>query len=219
MTKSERVSIPKPLLFSIAIGFLLGCQAGDSPRRKGFQASSKHKGTPCFCTQRWGEGCVAGVVGCCTLCSPMHLLGWTQAEGEFLSVLRVLCMLGNVVLEQVTGLLAVGLACSLVAMTAAGLEPPNHFIHSSAGSESSQQESLGSREEGGRRGKKREREGRRRREGRREDLLGLPQRPRLSLPLYGACGLSREKSLAQAHSRTLSCWSHSCQSDPVGSAL
>lgn len=157
----------------------------------------------------------AGLGGCSTLCSSMHLLGWTQAEGEFLSFLQVLCMLGNVVLEQVTGLLVVGLACSLVAMTAAGLEPPNHFIHSSAGSESSQQESLGSREEGGRRGKKREREGRRGR----EDLLGLPQRPRLSLPLYGACGLSREKSLAQAHSRTLSCWSRSCQSDPVGSAL
>lgn len=156
-----------------------------------------------------------GVGGCSTLCSSMHLHGWTQAEGEFLSGLQVLCMLGNVVLEQVTGLLAVGLACSLVAMTAAGLEPPNHFIHSSAGSESSQQESLGSREEGGRRGKKREREGRRGR----EDLLGLPQRPRLSLPLHGACGLSREKSLAQAHSRTMSCWSRSCQSDPVGSAL
>lgn len=58
-----------------------------------------------------------------------------------------------------------GLAGSLVAMAAAGLEPPNHFIHSSAGSESSQQESLGSREEGGKRGKKKA-EGRKKREGR-----------------------------------------------------
>lgn len=33
-------------------------------------------------------------------------------------------------------LLTVGLAGSLVAMAAAGLEPPNHFIHSSASSES-----------------------------------------------------------------------------------
>lgn len=47
-----------------------------------------------------------------------------------------------------------GLAGSLVAMAAAGLEPLNHFIHSSAGSESSQQESLGSREEGERSEKK-----------------------------------------------------------------
>lgn len=55
-----------------------------------------------------------------------------------------------------------GLAGSLVAMAAAGLEPPNHFIHSSTGSESSQQESLGSREEGG---KKKKGEGRNKREG------------------------------------------------------
>lgn len=55
-----------------------------------------------------------------------------------------------------------GLADSLVAMAAAGLEPPNHFIHSSTGSESSQQESLGSREEGG---KKKKGEGRKKREG------------------------------------------------------
>ena len=95
----------------------------------------------------------------------MNLLGWTQAEGKFLSVLQALCMLGHVVLEQVTGLLAVGLACSLVAMTAARLEPPNHFIHSSAGSESSQQESLGSREEGGREEREEEGEGRKKREG------------------------------------------------------
>lgn len=75
-------------------------------------------------------------------------------------------MLGNVVLEQETGPVpAVGLAGSLVAMAAAGLEPPNHFIHSSAGSESSQQESLGSREEGGKRGKKKKGEGRKKREG------------------------------------------------------
>lgn len=44
-------------------------------------------------------------------------------------------------------LLTVDLAGSLVAMAAAGLEPSNHFIHSSVGSESSQQESLGSGEE------------------------------------------------------------------------
>lgn len=54
-----------------------------------------------------------------------------------------------------------GLAGSLVAMAAAGLEPPNHFIHSSTGSESSQQESLCSREEGG----KKKGEGRKKREG------------------------------------------------------
>lgn len=40
-------------------------------------------------------------------------------------------------------LLAVGLAGSLVAMAAAGLEPPNHFIHSSAGSESLPARKLG----------------------------------------------------------------------------
>lgn len=40
-------------------------------------------------------------------------------------------------------LLTVGLAGSLVAMAAAGLEPPNHFIHSSAGSESLPARKLG----------------------------------------------------------------------------
>lgn len=113
-----------------------------------------------------------------------------------------------------------GLAGSLVAMAAAGLEPPNHFIHSSASSESSQQESLGSGEEG--EGGERGREG----TGRREDLLGLPQRPGLSLMLLW--GLWIEWRLVASSSSGQDSWSTGSQlrgaasvsqSDPVGSVL
>lgn len=67
-----------------------------------------------------------------------------------------------------------GLAGSLVAMAAAGLEPPNHFIHSSASSESLPARKLGlwGGGEGGETEKGREGV---------EDLMGLPQRPGLSL--------------------------------------
>lgn len=52
-----------------------------------------------------------------------------------------------------------GLAGSLVAMVAAGLEPPNHFIHGSAGSERIPARKLGLwGGEGGRRRKKGRRE-------------------------------------------------------------
>ena len=50
-----------------------------------------------------------------------------------------------------------GLAGSLVAMVAAGLEPPNHFIHSSTGSESLPARKLGLWGGGG--GRRRKREG------------------------------------------------------------
>ena len=56
-------------------------------------------------------------------------------------------------------LLTVGLAGSLVAMVAAGLEPPNHFIHSSAGSESLPARKLGLWGGGGERRRKREGKG------------------------------------------------------------
>lgn len=56
-------------------------------------------------------------------------------------------------------LLTVRLAGSLVAMVAAGLEPPNHFIHSSAGSESLPARKPGLWGGGGERRRKREGKG------------------------------------------------------------
>lgn len=93
-------------------------------------------------------------------------------------------------------LLTVGLAGSLVVMAAAGLEPPNHFIHSSAGSESLPARKLGLWGGGG--GRERiEEKGRR----------GRPHgpSPEAWAKLHPALGLVdriAEKSPAYAQSRT-----------------
>lgn len=72
-------------------------------------------------------------------------------------------------------------------MAAAGLEPPNHFIHSSAGSESLPARKLGLRGGGGgRRGREKK--------GGRGGPPGLPQRPGLSLILLWGLWTESERS-------------------------